>query len=122
MLTQTTHIGYRLSTPTSYTCTYLAAHLPDVSHDQVNRFLRVSTLPAYQSRELVVTLLRDSPEAFLLVDDTVQDKRFNCFIGGQAPVLGQRARHGHWHRAGSEKCPCRKATAQPNHLTCCCLA
>ena len=46
MLTQTIYIGYRLSTPTSYTYTHLAAHLSDVSHDQVNRFLRVSTLPA----------------------------------------------------------------------------
>ena len=38
MLTQTTYIGYRLSTPTNYTCTHQAAHLPDVSHYQVNRF------------------------------------------------------------------------------------
>ena len=45
MLTQTTYIEYLLSTPTNYTCTHLAAHLPDVSHDQVNRFLRTSTLP-----------------------------------------------------------------------------
>ena len=45
MLTQTTYIEYLLSTPTNYTCTHLAAHLPDVSHDWVNRFLRTSTLP-----------------------------------------------------------------------------
>ena len=122
MLTQTTYIGYLLSTPTNYTCTHLAAHLSDVSHDQVNRFLCVSALPANQLRELIAPLLRDSPEVFLLVDDSVQDKRYNCLIGGQAPVLGQRARHGHRHRAGSEKCPCRKATAQRNHLTGCCLA
>ena len=122
MPTQTIYIGYRLSTPTNYTCTYLAAHLSDVSHDQVNRFLRVSTLPANQLRELVAPLFRDSPEVFLLVDDSVQDQRYNCFIGGQAPVLGQRARHSHRHRAGSEKCPCRKAIAQRDHLTCCCLA
>ena len=45
MLTQTAYIGYLLRTTTNYTCTHLAAHLPDVSHDQVNRFLRNSTLP-----------------------------------------------------------------------------
>ena len=45
MLTQTTYIEYRLSTPTNYTCTLLVARLTDVSHDQVNRFLRTSTLP-----------------------------------------------------------------------------
>ena len=80
MLTQTAYIEYLLSTPTSYTCTHLAAHLPDVSHDQVNRFLRTSTLPVNQLRELVLPLLRDSPEAFLLVDDSVQDKRYSRFI------------------------------------------
>ena len=80
MLTQTTYIEYLLSTPTNYTCTHLAAHLPDVSHDQANRFLRTSTLPVNQLRELVLPLLRDSPEAFLLVDDSVQDKRYSRFI------------------------------------------
>ena len=80
MLTQTIYIGYRLSTPTSYTYTHLAAHLSDASHDQVNRFLRMSTLPVNQLRELVVTLLRASPEVFLLVDDSVQDKRYSRFI------------------------------------------
>ena len=45
MLTQTTCIEYLLSTPISYTCTHLAAHLPKVSHDQVNRFSRTSILP-----------------------------------------------------------------------------
>ena len=33
MLTQTTYIEYQLSTPRNYTCTHLAAHLPEVSHD-----------------------------------------------------------------------------------------
>ena len=88
----------------------------------MNRFLRVSTLPANQLRELVAPLFRDSLEAFLLVDDTVQDKRYSCFIGGQMPVFGQRSRHGHRHRAGLEKYPCRKATARRNHLTGCYLA
>ena len=74
MLTQTAYIEYLLSTPTTYTCTHLAAHLPDASHDQVNRFLRNSRRPVSQLRELVQPLLPDSPEAFLLVDDRVQDK------------------------------------------------
>ena len=45
MLTPATYIEYLLSTPTNYTCTHLVAHLPDVSYDQVNRFLRTGTLP-----------------------------------------------------------------------------
>lgn len=42
MLTQRTYIDFLLNTPRNYTGTHLAAHLPDVSHDQVNRFLRDS--------------------------------------------------------------------------------
>ena len=80
MLTQTQYIEDLLSTPKNYTCTHLAAHLPNTSHDQVNRFLRTSTLPLLQLRELVQPLLHDSPEAFLLVDDSVQDKRYSRFI------------------------------------------
>ncbi len=80
MLTQTKYIEYPLSTPQNYTCTHLADHLPAVSHDQVNRFLRTRELPANQLRELVLPLLQDSPDAFLLVDDSVQDKRYSRFI------------------------------------------
>ena len=80
MLTQTAYIEYLLSTPTNYTCTLLAAHLPDASHDQVNRFLRNSRLPVRQLRALVQPLLPDSSEAFLLVDDRVQDKKYSRFI------------------------------------------
>ncbi|SDY80454.1 hypothetical protein SAMN04488069_11418 [Hymenobacter psychrophilus] len=42
--------------------------------------MRTSHLPAHQLRELVRPLLNDSPEAFLLVDDSVQDKRYSRFI------------------------------------------
>ena len=45
MLTHPTWVEYLLSTPTNYTCTHFAALLPAVSHDQVNRFLRMSTMP-----------------------------------------------------------------------------
>ena len=61
-------------------CAHLAVHLPDASHDQVNRFLRTSRLLVRQLRELVQPLLPDSHEAFLLMDDRVQDKRYSCFI------------------------------------------
>ena len=80
MLTQAKYIDYLLSTPRNYTCTHLAAHLPGVSHDEVNRFLRNSAFSANQLRTLVLPLLHDSPEAFLLVDDSVQDKRYSRFI------------------------------------------
>ncbi len=80
MVTQATYIEYLLSTPRNYTCTHLAEHLSQVSHDQVNRFLRRSSFSLTQLRELVLPLLQDSPEAFLLVEDSVQDKRYSRFI------------------------------------------
>ena len=80
MLTQTRYIEYLLSTPKNYTRTNLADHLPGISHDQANRFLRTSELPVSQLQYLVQPLLHDSPEAFLLVDDSMQDKRYNRFI------------------------------------------
>ena len=80
MMTQATYIEYLLSTPRNYTCTHLAEHLPQVSHDQVNRFLRRSCFSPNQLRALVLPLLNDSPEAFLFVDDSVQDKRYSRFI------------------------------------------
>ena len=61
-------------------CAHFAAHLPDASHNQVNRFLRTSRLPVRQLRELVQPLLPNSHEAFLLMDDRVQDKRYSRFI------------------------------------------
>ncbi|WP_071595236.1 IS701 family transposase [Hymenobacter aerophilus] len=80
MVTQATYIEYLLSTPRNYTCTHLAEHLSHVSHDQVNRFLRRSCFSSSQLRELVQPVLTDSPDAFLLLDDSVQDKRYSRFI------------------------------------------
>ena len=93
MMTQATYIEYLLSTPRNYTCTHLAAHLPQVSHDQVNLFLRRSCFSPKQLRALVLPLLSDSPEAFLFVDDSVQDKRYSRFIEvAKRPYSG--AAHG----------------------------
>ena len=43
MLTQATYIEYLLSRSPNCTCTHLADHLPGVSHDQANRFMRNSS-------------------------------------------------------------------------------
>ena len=42
--------------------------------------MRSSKLPINQLCELVAPLLHDSPEAFLLMDDSVQDKCYSRFI------------------------------------------
>ncbi|SMB89564.1 hypothetical protein SAMN00120144_0949 [Hymenobacter roseosalivarius DSM 11622] len=71
MLTQSTYIDFLLNTTRNYTGTHLAAYLPEVGHDQVNRFLQDNTFSFSQLRTLVAPLLADSPEVFLLEDDSV---------------------------------------------------
>ena len=46
MLTQTGYIGFLLNTPRDCTGMHVAAHLPEVSHDQVDRGLRNSAFPS----------------------------------------------------------------------------
>ena len=92
MLTQSTYIDFLLNTPRNYTGTHFAAHLPAVSHDQVYRFLRDNDFSASQLRELVQPLLSDSPEAFLLVDDSVQGKRYSRLM-----EVAQRQYSGNVH-------------------------
>ncbi|MDQ7036301.1 MAG: transposase [Anaerolineae bacterium] len=59
----------------NYTCSNLAKHLEDVSHDAVNDYLHRERLTARHLWEQVKPLLNDSPEACLIVDDSVQAKK-----------------------------------------------
>ena len=80
MITQKQYIEYLLSTPINYTCSNLSAHLENVSHDAVTDFLQNSEFSPAQLWELVKERIDDRAEAFLLVDDSVQDKRYSEFI------------------------------------------
>ena len=80
MISPSQYISYLLSTPANVTCTNLADHLPDVSHDQVSDFLRTTRITARGLWHLVQTEIADAPEACLLLDDSVQDKRYSRFI------------------------------------------
>ena len=80
MISKKRYVEYLLSTPFNYTCTNLADHLDGVSHDVVNDFLRQEHLRPHQLWELVRGRIEDSPEAFLIADDSVQDKRYSRFI------------------------------------------
>jgi len=77
MLTKQKYIEYLISTPVNYTCSNLAAHLEQVSHDAVSDYLQRDKLTARGLWELVSPLLKDTPQAYLLVDDSVQDKRYS---------------------------------------------
>lgn len=76
-MTKRKYIEYLISTPINYTCTNLADHLEGVSHDAITDFLQREKLTARGLWELVLPLLHDSPEAYLILDDSVQDKRFS---------------------------------------------
>lgn len=80
MITKQQYVEYLISTIANYTGSHLAEHLDDVSHDVITDYLRTERLTARGVWELVQHLIHDSPEAFLLFDDSVQDKRYSRFI------------------------------------------
>ena len=69
-----------VSTPINYTCTNLAEHLEGMSHDAVSDFLKRERLTASHLWELVAGQIEDSPDAYLIIDDSVQDKRYSRSI------------------------------------------
>lgn len=80
MITKKQYIEYLLSTPINYTCSNLSAHLEGVSHDTVTDFLQNSKFTPRDLWELVKDRIDDSEEAFLLVDDSVQNKQYSQAI------------------------------------------
>ena len=80
MITKQQYVEYLICTIGNYTSSNLAEHIDGVSHDVVTDYLRNERLTARGLWELVAKLIEDSPEAFLLVDDSVQDKRYSRFI------------------------------------------
>jgi len=80
MITKKQYIEYLLSTPINYTCSNLSEHLEKVSHDVVTDFLQNSKFTPLDLWSLVKERIDDSEEAFLLVDDSVQNKEYSHSI------------------------------------------
>ena len=80
MITKRQYVEYLICAVGNFTGTNLAEHLDKVSHDTITDYLQTERLRARTLWELVENLLVDSPEAFLIVDDSVQDKRYSRFI------------------------------------------
>lgn len=80
MITKKQDVEYLVSTPKNCTCPYLAEHLEEVRHDVVNDFLHQSRFLPREVWKLVKDRLEESKDAFLLVEDSVQDKRYSRFI------------------------------------------
>lgn len=80
MISQKQYIEYLISTPVNYTCSNLAKHLEQVCHDAVSDFLKRQHVTAHELYKLVSGLLNDSVDAYLILDDSVQDKRYSTKI------------------------------------------
>jgi len=80
MITKQQYVEYLICTIGNFTSTNLADHLDDVSHDVITDYLSRERLTARGLWDLVEGLIEDSLEAFLIVDDSVQDKRYSQFI------------------------------------------
>ncbi len=58
----------------------MADHLEGVSHDVVGNYLKRERLTARHLWELAQGLIDDHPNAYLIIDDSVQDKRYSRSI------------------------------------------
>jgi len=79
MFTKRHYIEFLIATTGNYTCTNLADHLDGaqaVSHDAISDFLRREKLTPRRLWEVVAPLIQDSPKAYLIIDDSVQAKRY----------------------------------------------
>ena len=74
MITKQQYVEYLLATPGNYTCSYLAEHLDATSHDAVSDYLRRERHTARDLWKLAEPLIRDGPDAYLILDDSVQNK------------------------------------------------
>ena len=90
------YVEYLICTIGNHTSSNLAEHLNDVSHDVIMDYLSNERHTARGLWELAIRLIEDSPEAFLLVDDSVHDKCYSRFIeldeGTHGRVAGDTAR------------------------------
>lgn len=80
MITKQQYVEYLICTVGNFTGTNLVEHLDEVSHDIITDYLQQERLTARSLWELVDELILDGPDAFLIVDDSVQDKRYSRFI------------------------------------------
>lgn len=75
MVTRGQYIEYLIASPRNYTCSHLAEQI-EVSHDSVSDFLAQGKVTAGELWEQVKGLVKDDEGGYLIVDDSVQDKRY----------------------------------------------
>ena len=67
-ITKQQYVEYVISTPVNFTCTNLATHLEQVSHDAVNDYLRREKHTAHTLWEFAEPLINNSSESYLVLD------------------------------------------------------
>lgn len=80
--TRQIYCQYLLSSQINYTCTNLADHLEDLDHNSVYRYLKNEKLTPRLLWEKAKTTLMQSPNGYLIFDDTVADKSSSFDIDG----------------------------------------
>ncbi|MCD4753296.1 MAG: transposase [Anaerolineaceae bacterium] len=80
MITKQQYVEYLISTPINYTCTNMAEHLDSVSHAVVSDYLARDKQTSRHLWELVEVLIDDSPEACMIIDDSVHNKEYSRSI------------------------------------------
>ena len=82
-MTRRQYIEYLIATCGNYTCSNLSDHLdgcPGTSHDAISDFLTREKVTARGLWELVAPLIDDSEDAYLILDDSVQNKQYSRHI------------------------------------------
>ena len=74
--TRLDYCQYLLSTPINYTLTHFADHCDQFSHDQINRYLAGERLRPRYVWQNVKSHLEQTPDGYVVFDDTVLDKRY----------------------------------------------
>jgi hypothetical protein len=80
MITRMKYVEYLISTPLNYSCSHLADHLEDTSHDAVTDYLQRERLTANHLWEVAKHLLDDSADSYFIIDDSVQNKQYSKVI------------------------------------------
>jgi hypothetical protein len=74
------YVSFLVHTFGNFTSTHYANHSHGISHDAVSDFLKRSRISSSSLWELAQQLIEDGPESCLILDDSVQEKRYSRFI------------------------------------------
>ncbi len=82
MITQEFYCQYLLVSQKNYTMTNFADHAKNLSHDQINRYLKSSKSRPSALWKSVKSEIIQSKNGYILFDDTIVDKNFSHKIEG----------------------------------------